>query len=61
MYVQLVIIINGDTLQKSVVKMLLSIAQLDSERKGLQYEICSASCITPTKAGDRCDFQHNEM
>ena len=49
---------NSGTLQKSVVKMLLSIAQSDRERKSLQYAICSASGITPTEARRRYGFQH---
>ena len=51
---------NSGTLQKSVVKMLLSIAQSDRERKSLRYAICSASGITPTEARRTCryGFQH---
>ena len=41
---------NGGKLQKSVVNMLLSIAQSDSERKCLRYAIYSASGMTPTEA-----------
>ena len=49
---------GNSTLQKSVMKMLLSIAQSDRERKSLQYVICSASGITPTEARRRYGSQH---
>ena len=41
---------DGGKLQKSVVNMLLSIAQSDRERKCLRYAIYSASGMTPTEA-----------
>lgn len=49
---------KGGILQKSVVKMLLSIAQSDRERKCLRYAIYSASGMTPTEARRRYGFQH---
>ena len=40
---------GGDSLQKSVVKMLLSVAQSDRKRNCLRYVIYRASGMTPTE------------
>ena len=47
---------KGNTLQKSVVKMLLSIAKSDRERKCLRYAISSG--MTPTQARRQYGFQN---
>ena len=47
---------KGNTLQKSVVKMLLSIAKSDREQKCLRYTISSG--MTPTQARRRYGFQN---
>ena len=47
----------GDSLRKSVVKMLLSVAQSDHERNCLRYAIYCASGMTPTDIRRKYGFQ----
>ena len=44
---------NPKVMEKSCVKMLLSLAQSDRERQCIRYAILKASCITPTQARRR--------
>lgn len=48
---------EGDSLKKSVVKMLLSVAQSDRERNCLRYAIYHASGMTPTEIRRKYGFQ----
>lgn len=49
---------DGVSLRKSVVKMLLSIAQSDRERNCLRYAIYHASGMTPTEIRRKYGFQN---
>ncbi len=48
---------KGPSLEKSVVKMLLSIAESDRERECMRYAIYKASGITPSQARRRYGFE----